>query len=162
MSFQRCRRIPRSPRSRVGPRGPRLWSVRITTRQDGTSPPRVLRRTGGRWIQTVKGDGKVAGGLHRRAEFEWRLAATKVDQEKLARTPWRKLFASQHGPYRRVFATDVRRSEQPLTFADGTRATLCLDVGEIRAGRHRIGVSEVEVELEHGDPSRLFELASTL
>ena len=121
-----------------------------------------LRRTGGRWIQTVKGDGKVAGGLHSRAEFEWRLAAPKVDQEKLARTPWRKLFASQNGPYRRVFATDVRRSEQPLTFADGTRATLCLDVGEIRAGRHRIGVSEVEVELQHGDPSRLFELASTL
>jgi inorganic triphosphatase YgiF len=61
-----------------------------------------------------------------------------------------------------VFATDVRRSEQPLTFADGTRATLCLDVGEIRAGRRRTAVSEIEVELERGDPSRLFELASTL
>ena len=47
-----------------------------------------------------------------------------------------------------------------LAFADGTRATLCFDVGEIRAGRRRAPVSEIEVELQAGDPLRLFELAS--
>jgi inorganic triphosphatase YgiF len=56
----------------------------------------------------------------------------------------------------------VRRSLQPLAFVDGTRAMLCLDVGEIRAGRRRAAISEIEVELENGDPSRLFELAATL
>ncbi len=61
-----------------------------------------------------------------------------------------------------MFATDVRRSQQPLAFADGTRATLCVDVGEIRAGRRRAPISEIEVELDAGDPSRLFELASAL
>src|SRR5439155_846098 len=39
---------------------------------------------------------------------------------------------------------------------------LCLDVGEIRAGRRRATLSEIEVELKRGDPSRLFELASAL
>ena len=120
-----------------------------------------LRRAGDRWLQTVKGAGKNAAGLHRRAEFEWRLAAPRLDRAKLAGTPWRKLFEGK-GAYRRVFATEVRRSEQPLAFADGTRATLCLDVGEIRAGRRRTPVSEIEVELKTGDPSRLFELASAL
>jgi inorganic triphosphatase YgiF len=120
-----------------------------------------LRQAGSRWLQTVKGSGAAAGGLHRRAEFEWPLAAPRLDREKLAGTPWHKLFAAKRG-YRRVFATDVRRSEQPLTFADGTRATLCVDVGEIRAGRRRAPVSEIEVELQTGNPSRLYELASAL
>jgi len=120
-----------------------------------------LRHARGRWLQTVKGAGSVAAGLHRRSEYEWPLEAPRLDRTKLARTPWRKLFASG-AAYRRVFATDIERSEQPLAFADGTRATLCLDVGEIRAGRRRMPISEIEVELQTGDPSRLFELASTL
>jgi len=121
-----------------------------------------LRRAGARWLQTVKGEGAAAAGVHRRTEFEWRLSAPKLDTTKLIRTPWRKLFASTNGRYRPVFATAVRRSELPLAFADGTRATLCLDIGEIRAGRRRAPLTEIEVELEHGDPSRLFELASAL
>ncbi|HEX5864837.1 MAG TPA: CHAD domain-containing protein [Casimicrobiaceae bacterium] len=121
-----------------------------------------LRRTGARWLQTVKGNGDAAAGVHRRAEFEWRLSAPRLDTAKLARTPWRKLFARNNGRYRRVFATTVRRSELPLAFADGTRATLCLDVGEIRAGHRRAALNEIEVELERGDPSRLFELAAAL
>jgi inorganic triphosphatase YgiF len=121
-----------------------------------------LRRAGARWLQTVKGDGDAAAGVHRRTEFEWRLSAPKLDTAKLARTPWRKLFARTNGRYRRVFATAVRRSELPIAFADGTHATLCLDVGEIRAGHRRAALSEIEVELQRGDPSRLFELASAL
>ena len=120
-----------------------------------------IRRADGRWLQTVKGAGAVAAGVHRRAEYEWPLPSPRLDRAKLALTPWRKLF-EDGGGYRRVFATEVRRSEQPLAFADGTTATLCLDVGEIRAGRRRAPVSEIEVELEAGDPSRLYELASAL
>jgi triphosphatase len=121
-----------------------------------------LRRAGTRWLQTVKGDGVAAAGLHRRAEFEWSLAAPRLDVAKLAQTPWRKLFARTGARYRRVFVTAMRRSELPLTFADGTRAMLCLDSGEIRAGRRRLAVHEIEVEIEHGDAARLFELADAL
>ena len=44
-----------------------------------------LRRAGSRWLQTVKGDGDAVAGLHRRAEFEWPLAAPRLDPAKLAR-----------------------------------------------------------------------------
>jgi triphosphatase len=121
-----------------------------------------LRRDGTRWLQSVKGNGVAAGGVHRRAEFESRLGAPRLDLAKLGQTPWRKLFARAGERCRRVFVTAVRRQELPLTFADGTRATLCLDRGEIRAGRRREAVHEIEVEIDHGDALRLFELAAAL
>lgn len=150
--------------ARGRPRTTRLTTTYYDTPQRDLAAAGValrLRHANGRWLQTVKGAGGAAAGVHRRAEYEWRVDAPRLDRTKLARTPWRKLFAARTG-YRRVFATDIRRSEQPLAFADGTRATLCLDVGEIRAGRRRVPLSEIEVELKAGDPSRLFELASTL
>ena len=121
-----------------------------------------VRRAGDRWLQTVKGNGSAAAGMHQRAEFEWPLAQPRVDANKLADTPWRKLFAQHVRRCRPVFATDVERSAQPLTFADGTQATLCLDVGKIRAGRKHVPVTEIELELSQGDPARLFELATAL
>ena len=121
-----------------------------------------VRRSGQRWLQTVKGDGGAAAGMHQRAEFEWPLERPRVDANKLADTPWRKLFAQHVRRCRPVFATEVERSAQPLAFADGTRATLCLDVGEIRAGRRHVPVTEIELELSQGDPARLFELATAL
>ena len=121
-----------------------------------------LRRAGRQWLQTVKGDGAAAAGLHRRTEFEWRLAQPRVDTAKLAHTPWRKLFA-QHAPHcRPVFATAVRRRAQPLAFADGTQATLCIDVGEIRAGHRRAPLTEIELELGRGDAARLYDVATAL
>jgi triphosphatase len=121
-----------------------------------------VRRAGDRWLQTVKGSGGAAAGLHRRAEYEWSLAQPRVDAAKLAQTPWRKLFAQHARSCKPVFATAFRRSAQPLAFADGTRATLCLDVGEIRAGRRHQPLTEIEIELSQGNPARLFELATTL
>jgi len=147
----------------------RLRTTRLTTTYYDT-PNRDLaaagvalrvRHAAGRWLQTVKGGGGAAAGLHRRAEYEWPLPSPQIDRGKLAHTPWRKLFAEKSA-FRRVFATEVHRSEQPLAFADGTRAKLCFDVGEIRAGRRRAPVSEIEVELQAGNLVRLYELASAL
>jgi inorganic triphosphatase YgiF len=121
-----------------------------------------VRKAGRRWLQTVKGDGAAAAGLHRRSEFEWRLADSRIDPAKLATTPWRKLFAEHARRCRPLFTTAIRRSAQPLAFPDGTRATLCLDVGEIRAGRRQEPLTEIELELAEGDPTRLFELATAL
>ena len=150
-------------------RGPMRTTQLVSTYYD--TPSRELaaagvalrvRRSGRRWLQTVKGDGDAAAGLHQRAEFEWPLEQPRVDANKLALTPWRKLFAQHARRCRPVFATEVERSAQSLAFADGTRATLCLDVGEIRAGRKHVPVTEIELELSQGDPARLFELATAL
>ena len=121
-----------------------------------------LRRCGGRWLQTVKGAGDAAAGMHRRTEYEWPLSRGRLDPAKLAGTPWAELFAEASGRLAAVFITEVKRTERALKFADGTRATLSFDQGSVRAGRKRLPLCEIEIELVEGDARRLYDLALAL
>ncbi|TMH18148.1 MAG: CHAD domain-containing protein [Betaproteobacteria bacterium] len=121
-----------------------------------------MRRNGHRWLQTVKGAGDRVGALHRRPEYEWPMRTSRIDPRKLSTTPWRGVFEATAGRLRPIFVTEVARTAQPLAFADGTRATLCLDAGEIRAGRKRAPLNEIEIELLQGEPRQLHELALSL
>lgn len=121
-----------------------------------------IRRSGQRWVQTAKGSGDASGGLHRRLEFEWPLAAPRVNRGLLALTPWKKALADSDARLITVFTTSVRRCTQPLRFADGTRALLCLDQGTITAGRRREALCEIEIELVDGDVRQLFGLAKSI
>jgi len=121
-----------------------------------------MRRSGHRWLQTVKGAGDRVGALHRRPEYEWVMRTSRIDARKLATTPWRGVFEATAGRLRPVFVTEVDRTAQPLAFADGTRAMLCLDAGEIRAGRRRAPLTEIEIELVQGEARQLHELALSL
>ena len=121
-----------------------------------------MRRSGTRWLQTVKGAGDRVGALHRRPEYEWAMRSSRIDARKLSTTPWRSVFEVTAGRLRPIFVTEVDRTAQPLAFADGTRATLCLDAGEIRAGRKRAPLTEIEIELVQGEPRHLHELALSL
>ena len=121
-----------------------------------------LRRRGNRWIQTVKGAGEAAAGMHRRAEFEWPLSHPRLDAARLATTPWADLFADAAARLTPVFTTEVTRTEQALEFDDGTRATLSFDQGAVRAGRKRSPLCEIEIELVEGDVRRLYDLALAL
>ena len=121
-----------------------------------------VRRSGHRWLQTVKGAGDQVGALHRRPEYEWAMRTSRIDASKLSTTPWHSVFEATAGRLRPVFVTEVDRTAQPLAFADGTRATLCLDAGEIRAGRKRAPLTEIEIELVQGEPRQLHELAMSL
>ena len=121
-----------------------------------------LRRRGARWLQSVKGAGDAAGGIHRRAEYEWPLPQPRLDPARLATTPWAELFADTAARLAPVFSTEVARTEQPLAFDDGTRATLSFDQGTVRAGRRRAPLCEIEIELIEGDARRLVDLALAL
>ncbi len=139
-----------------------------------------LRRDGVRWLQTVKGPPLpgAGGALHARPEYEWPVPGPTLDPARLATTPWRRLLggAIADGKLAPRFTTDFERRTLALRFADGTRATLCVDVGEIRvaaAGRRgdklpraRVPIAEIEIELGEGkaaaDPAALFALAQTL
>ena len=128
-----------------------------------------LRRAGTRSTQTVKGPatGPHGGGLSTRTEFEWPVAGHGLDPLRFATTPFRRVLgkAERRGLSAR-FVTDIRRTTIPLAFADGTMASLCIDAGEIRADINgdvtRQPIHEMEIELEAGDPCRLYELASAL
>ena len=95
-----------------------------------------LRRDGRKWLQTVKGPSMsgAAGGMTARSEFEWPVAGARLDPLRFATTPFRRKLgkAERHGLMPQ-FTTDVVRTTIPLTFADSTMASLCIDSGEVRA-----------------------------
>jgi triphosphatase len=127
-----------------------------------------LRRDGKHWVQTVKGaSSPVAGGLSARPEFEWPVQGPQLDPLRFATTPFRRALgkAEKRGLAPR-FTTEITRTTIPLTFPDSTMARLCIDVGEVRTEDGdpvlRQPMHEIELELEAGDPRRLYELAQTL
>ncbi|MEO5764221.1 MAG: CYTH and CHAD domain-containing protein [Casimicrobiaceae bacterium] len=130
-----------------------------------------LRRDGRRWVQTLKGplDARSGAGLAARPEYEWPLRAgiamPPVDAARFALTPWRrKLDKAMREGLRPRFSTVFERTSVPLVFADSTMAMLAIDTGEIRAaaGGARVGVCEIEIELESGHAHNLFDLARAL
>jgi inorganic triphosphatase YgiF len=123
-----------------------------------------LRRDGKRWVQTLKAVGTAVAGLHQREELEWDVLGDTLNAALLADTPYAELFArrSVAGRLGPAFRTEFDRGIRTLVFADGTVAELALDRGEIRAGRRRAPISEVEIELKTGDATRLFALAREL
>ena len=129
-----------------------------------------LRRDGRQWVQTVKGPAMrdaSGGGLNARPEFEWPVAGPHLDPLRFAATPFRRALgkAEQQGLGPR-FTTDITRTVVPLSFPDSTMAKLCIDVGEVRTVDGgpvlRAPMHEIELELEAGDPRRLYELAHAL
>lgn len=166
--LRRLRRDPRIKALQVGRASTRrVHSVYYDTPQQALLRAGLalrLRADGGRWLQTLKTQGRAAAGLHVREEWEWPLPGEALDFGLLATTPEAKLF---RGPRLRAalgpaFSTGFTRTSLRLAFADGTLAELCLDSGEIRSGRRSVSISEAEVELLSGNPVRLFELASEL
>jgi inorganic triphosphatase YgiF len=123
-----------------------------------------VREIRGRWVQTVKGNGRSAAGLHEREELEWRLPGEAPDPGRLAGTPFEELFSSAavSGRLVPVFRTEFERVARPLAWPDGTRAELALDHGSILTGARSEPLSELELELRSGEATRLFELAQAL
>jgi len=123
-----------------------------------------VRRDGRRWMQALEGSGSAAAIMHQRVEYEWPLAGPRLDFALFEPTPWKKLLAQSaiRDTLKPVFRTEITRTSQPLAFADGARAMLCIDVGHVQAGRRRRAITEIEIELEAGSSRALFELARVL
>jgi inorganic triphosphatase YgiF len=123
-----------------------------------------VRRIGERWVQTVKGGGGSAAGVHQREEYEWALPDDRPDVALTAGAPMAALFAVAKVRERLapVFTTEFERSAHTIAWPDGTSAELALDHGELRAADRVEPISEVELELQSGEPARLFELAQAL
>lgn len=120
-----------------------------------------LRLVGKQWIQTMKGGGGVQAGLHQRNEWETPVTGEYLDFDSLdamGATPLPQRLRKKIQP---VFITDFNRSIRLLKF-EGALIELGLDSGEIRAGKSKYPISELELELKAGDPLQLFRLALSL
>lgn len=116
-----------------------------------------VRRVGRHWIQTLKGGGSVAGGLHRREEREARLTRPLPDPLLLA-AELPDIAADTLAP---VFRTDFRRQLWRFS-GDEAELEVALDQGEIAAGDQKVPVLELELELRRGPVARLYDLALVL
>jgi inorganic triphosphatase YgiF len=123
-----------------------------------------LRREGARWVQTLKGAGRVEGGLHQREEHEIQVPAALLDYPALAAWGMSELLAdpAQRTRLQPVFTCDFKRTIRHLALSDGTQLELCTDLGTIAAGEAIEPISEIELELKAGTPARLIDFALLL
>lgn len=132
-----------------------LWQRRIALR---------VRREGGRWVQTVKGGGSAASGLHSRLEIDSQLAGAQPDLSRLPRHPVTRVLQSRKiaESLRPVFHTEIMRSLRLLEPVPGVRIEAAIDRGTLRSGRRRRPLCEIELELKSGPVTALFDLARRL
>ncbi|HEV8644043.1 MAG TPA: CHAD domain-containing protein [Burkholderiales bacterium] len=120
-----------------------------------------LRRDGRRWIQTVKSEGNVAGGLHQRAEHEVEVAAQLPNFPAIAEAGLGNLVADRRlrETLTVAFTTEFNRTSTLLRPAAGKVVEVSLDRGVIAAGDRREPICEIELELKSGTSRCLFDLA---
>jgi triphosphatase len=118
-----------------------------------------VRKIGPRRLQTVKADGAPAGG---RSEWETEISGDKPDLEHARRTALKPLITRKlRTSLQPVFATDVQRTIMPLRVG-ASHLELALDRGTIKAGKARMRVCEIEIELKQGSRRDLVRLAERL
>lgn len=123
-----------------------------------------LRRSGRRWVQTLKAGKSGTGGLHERSEWEYPTRGPHLDLARFADTPLAKLHdpARLHERLRERFRVDSERTTWNVVPAVGTRLEVVLDRGTVAAGRKGVAIHEVEIESIAGDSEAVFALALRL
>lgn len=123
-----------------------------------------IRRDGRRWIQTVKTARQLHGGLSQAGELESPAPGGRVNVMAIPDLVVREQVARHinGSALQPVCETLMKRTAGAIALADGTRAELALDVGEIRAEGRSAVLREVEIELVEGSPGKLFDIAQAL
>jgi inorganic triphosphatase YgiF len=122
-----------------------------------------LRRQGRGWVQTLKADKAIRGGVSNPIEIEIPVSDGTPDIEQLANTELGRAVKKTIGeaPLRPLFKTDVRRTRHNIR-ANGSEMELALDEGELKANSKTRKLCEAELELKSGHISGLLETAETI
>lgn len=123
-----------------------------------------VRRNGNRWIQTVKDQGRISGGLFQHREYEELVNSEQPDYSRITEPELKKLFSDctftrQIQP---VFLTRFTRTTYLLLLQDGSKIEFCLDRGKISTDQASLPLCEVELELKSGNATQLFHFALAL
>ena len=121
-----------------------------------------LRHIGKNWIQSIKGGGGAAIGLHRRYEWESVVPAGQPDFTQISDPALIRLFdrVELRGQLRALFTTDFKRSTRMLRLVDGSEIEFSLDQGIIRTPADSAReICEIELELKSGNAQALYQFA---
>lgn len=117
-----------------------------------------VRRSGTRFVQTLKRQSAPSGGFFVRAEHETECLGSEPDLAYVRRHCPPRLRKMLNGPLTPVFHVDVQRTEWPVSRQD-TELIVSLDEGSIRAADKSEPICELEVELRHGNVEAAFDVA---
>lgn len=121
-----------------------------------------VRRSGSRFIQTVKLDAPAAD-IGVRGEWEWPVASASLEPARLASLPDGAAAVRQVvDRVQPIFVTEIQRTVWHLALDQGTSVEAVLDQGVVQAGARRAPICEVELELKQGSTAPLFQLAIDL
>lgn len=118
------------------------------------------RRSGRRWLQTVKCTGMARGGLSTRPEWEQPFVGD-FDFNAIDDAALKKRLERARARLVPVFESNFLRTAWTIR-AGGTLIELALDRGAIGAKGRTEAISEVELELRQGDVAGLLALAARL
>ncbi len=123
-----------------------------------------VRREGGVWVATVKGNGSSGGGLHRREEWNVNVPSAEADIELLkGLSIWPQIKgAVGNAALEPIVVTRFQRFWQEVDTPDGSRVEIAFDKGVILAGEKEEPIMEVELELLEGNSAVLLELGAML
>jgi triphosphatase len=123
-----------------------------------------LRRDGRRWVQTVKAEAELHGGLSIVGEQECPAPGGRLRVEAIPEPLMRdRVIECINGAeLLPVCETLIRRTASQLSLENGTRAELAIDVGQIHADGRSAQLREAEIELVEGRAGALFDIARTL
>jgi inorganic triphosphatase YgiF len=139
----------------------RLESVYYDTDELALRAQRAIlrvRKNGDAYTQTFKSESRAAHAGLGRLEWECPLDDAKpylkhARKKKTGGVALKKLA----GALKPVFETNVERKTLALHY-QGSQVELALDRGEIKTGRRRTPIHEVELELKKGDPASVVML----
>ena len=122
-----------------------------------------LRRQDGGWLQTVKVDQHIEGGVSNPIELETFVEEERPDVGKIANKKVRRVVekAGTGTSLRAVFETVVQRTTRNIKVQD-SEIELAVDNGEVRAGHQRQDLREAELELKAGSGEDLLLAAEKL
>ena len=123
-----------------------------------------LRQVGGKWLQTIKTEGRVIAGLHERPEWESETPANTLDFSELEDEKLKSLLEKilAGAALQPAFTTDFTRLSRVLQLGDGTQCEFSLDRGKIVSSGNETPISELELEIIVGEPAALFDFVRAL
>ncbi|NVJ67692.1 MAG: CYTH domain-containing protein [Gammaproteobacteria bacterium] len=123
-----------------------------------------VRRADEKYIQSVKSEGRVVGGLYQRNESETEIPNANLDLAQVE-DPYLQILLEEaqeeDGAFRALFRTDFERQFALIDY-QGSSIEIAIDSGEISHKGQLSPICEVELELKDGDPIQMFDLSRQL